>query len=57
MGCILTGNPVYYSRFGFGLSPANTPPGEPPEYFMVKAFGTHLPKGPIYFHEAFESSN
>jgi len=54
-GCILTGNPSYYSRFGFKLSPANTPPGELAEYFMVKALGTHVPRGPIYFHEAFRS--
>jgi putative acetyltransferase len=56
MGCILTGNPSYYSRFGFEPSPGNTPPGEPAEYFMVKALGTQVPKGPIYFHEAFGSA-
>ncbi len=56
MGCILTGNPAYYTRFGFSLSPGNTPPSEPPEYLMFKVLGTQVPKGPIYFHEAFKSA-
>jgi putative acetyltransferase len=54
-GCILTGNPAYYTRFGFRVSPENAPPGEPAEYFMVKALGRSVPRGPIGFHEAFAS--
>ena len=52
-GCILTGNPAYYRRFGFQLSPLNVPAGEPAEFFMVKVFGHGQPKGPISFHAAF----
>lgn len=52
-GCILTGDPAYYSRFGFRLAPANVPPGQPAEYFMVKRLRGELPAGPIAFHEAF----
>lgn len=52
-GCILTGDPSYYSRFGFALSPGNTPRGQPPEFFMVKLLRGRLPEGPIRFHEAF----
>jgi len=52
-GCILTGAPAYYSRFGFTLSCENAPPGEPAEYFMVKLLRGDLPSGPIRFHEAF----
>ena len=53
-GCILTGDPGYYARFGFTLSPSNAPPGEPPEYFMVKLLSQgRLPSGPIAFHRAF----
>jgi putative acetyltransferase len=52
-GCILTGDPAYYSRFGFTLSGKNTPPGEPAEFFMVKLLRGTLPAGPIRFHEAF----
>ena len=52
-GCILTGDPSYYSRFGFTLSPGNAPPGTPPEFFMVKLLRGQVPVGPIRFHEAF----
>lgn len=54
-GCILTGNPAYYARFGFGLSPSNTTPGEPAEFFMVKLLRGRLPTGPICFHPAFNT--
>jgi len=56
VGCILTGNPNYYTSFGFKLSPMNTPPNEPEQFFMVKLLGNHEPKGPIYFHEAFSAA-
>jgi putative acetyltransferase len=52
-GCILVGDPSYYSRFGFIRSPGNTPPGQPSEFFMVKLLRGRLPVGPIRFHEAF----
>ena len=55
-GCILTGDPAYYSRFGFTLSPQHSPPGEPPEFFMVKLLRGQLPTGPIHFHEAFDAA-
>ncbi len=54
-GCILTGNPSYYRRFGFALSPQSAPAGEPSEFFMVKLLRGQLPDGPIRFHEAFGS--
>ena len=44
-GCILTGNPAYYTRFGFELAPSNTPPGEPTEFFMVKLLRGRAPAG------------
>jgi len=52
-GCILVGDPSYYARFGFELSPENTPPGQPSEFFMVKLLRGQLPVGPILFHAAF----
>ena len=55
-GCILTGNPTYYSRFGFRVSRSNAPAGEPPRFFMVKSFVALTPVGPICFHEAFNSA-
>ena len=55
-GCVLTGNPAYYSRFGFAVSPGNAPPGEPAKFFMVKLLRGKLPTGPIHFHKAFGSA-
>ncbi|NOX51108.1 MAG: N-acetyltransferase [Gammaproteobacteria bacterium] len=52
-GCILTGNPDYYQRFGFKLSPDNVPVRESPEYFMVKTFSDNMPLGHFKFHDAF----
>jgi len=55
-GCILVGNPAYYRRFGFELSPRNAPVGEPAEFFMVKLLSDRKrPRGAIAFHPAFAS--
>jgi len=51
-GCILTGQPRFYRRFGFELAPLNTPPRESEEFFMLKQFTGTAPQGSIYFHEA-----
>ncbi|MEM7359920.1 MAG: N-acetyltransferase [Pseudomonadota bacterium] len=53
LGCILTGNPDYYQRFGFALAPEHVPSGEPPEYFMLKRFAGSQPGGHFVFHPAF----
>ena len=55
-GCILTGNPAYYARFGFEPAPANAPAGEPAEFFMVKRLGAQRVEGPVRFHPAFDGS-
>jgi putative acetyltransferase len=52
-GCILTGDPNYYVRFGFELAPALAPADEPAQYFMVKVMGAVEPQGPFRFHDAF----
>lgn len=57
LGCILTGNPTYYRRFGFELCPENCPINEPAEYFMLKLFAASRPDGPFKFHEAFYNSD
>ena len=56
-GCILTGNPNYYRRFGFELSPLNSPIGEPTEFFMVKLFKEYKISGKFAFHNAFYNSD
>jgi predicted N-acetyltransferase YhbS len=55
-GCILVGDPAYYVRFGFRVSPSNAPVGQPKEAFMVKLLGGRKPRGPISFHPAFNSA-
>ena len=52
-GCILTGNPAYYQRFGFALAPDHCPTNEPPEYFMIHPLNQNKPVGNFGFHPAF----
>ena len=53
LGCILTGNPFYYSRFGFEVTPQNAPETVPGEYFLIKLFESVKPTGKFRFHRAF----
>lgn len=52
-GCVLVGDPMYYSRFGFTPEPGLVLPDVPPEYFQALQFGRSLPHGVVSFHEAF----
>ena len=53
-GCIVVGDPGYYSRFGFvpGLHD-HAPADELKEHFMTLTFGPAVPAGVIDFHRAF----
>ena len=53
LGCILTGNPEYYRRFGFEVAPQNAPPNESQEYFMLKLFTSTKAASSLHFHDAF----
>ena len=53
LGCILTGNPEYYAKFGFEFAPTNVPANEPAEYFMLKLMSDHKAEGIFAFHKAF----
>jgi putative acetyltransferase len=55
-GCILTGDPNYYGRFGFEVRSSHAPEGEPPDHYMVKLIEGPLPDGKICFHPAFHES-
>jgi len=55
-GCMLTGDPAYYARFGFTLAPSNAPPEEHREFFMIKLLEGQRPRGPICFDSAFYSA-
>jgi len=52
-GCILVGDPAYYSRLGFHLASANAPTDQPAHHFMVKVLRGSEPRGTIQFHRAF----
>lgn len=59
LGCILTGNPDYYQRFGFVVSPELAPEREPGANFMLRrstgagAGAGDRPRGRFAFHPAF----
>ena len=52
-GCVVLGDPSYYSRFGFKLEPSLVLPGVPSEYFQAIAFDGSLPSGIVSYHESF----
>ena len=52
-GCVLLGDPNYYSRFGFKSYPDLNLPDVPNEYFQAISFSNHIPSGEVTYHEAF----
>ena len=52
-GCVVLGDPAYYTRFGFAVNPALIFPDVPPEYFMALAFTGATPAGIVTYHPAF----
>jgi len=52
-GIALVGDLVYYSRFGFVVSPAHAPKGEPAEYFQLLALKGRVPQRALVFDSAF----
>ena len=52
-GCVVLGEPDYYSRFGFIAEPSLTLHGVPPEYFQAVTFAGPLPVGEVSYHESF----
>jgi putative acetyltransferase len=52
-GCVLVGDPGYYTRFGFRNLPTLRVDDVPPEYFMGLALGTEVPSGLVTHHPAF----
>ncbi|USG59565.1 N-acetyltransferase [Sneathiella marina] len=53
-GCVLLGDPNYYSRFGFECDPELKYTDAPAEYFQRLVFITPAPKGAVKYHSAFE---
>jgi putative acetyltransferase len=52
-GCVLLGDPAYYSRFGFEADPKLTLEGVPPEYFMRVALSPVYGAGTVSYHPGF----
>lgn len=52
-GCVVLGDPQYYSHFGFRPLPSLILPGVPPEYFQALSFNGTLPTGTVAYHDAF----
>lgn len=52
-GCVLVGEPEYYSRFGFSADDRLSFPGLPPEYFQALSFDGEVPTGTVSYHPAF----
>jgi len=52
-GCVVLGDPGYYSRFGFKAEPSVSLPDVPPEYFQALSFDGSLPHGIVAYHESF----
>ena len=56
-GCVLLGDPAYYSRFGFKAESNIVLPDVPAEYFQALSFGSSLPQGHVTYHHAFNAKN
>jgi putative acetyltransferase len=54
-GCVLLGDPNYYSRFGFKPDSRLVLPDVPPEYFQAISFIDKFPVGIVTYHEAFNA--
>lgn len=55
-GCCLVGHPEYYRKFGFENVPGLVFEGVPREVFFALSFDSHLPRGQVTFHEAFQAT-
>ena len=54
-GCVVLGDPRYYSRFGFRPEPTLVLPDVPAEYFQALAFRGSIPSGTVSFDAAFDA--
>lgn len=56
-GCVLLGEPKYYSRFGFRSYPNLILPDVPQMYFQAVSFIDHIPDGIVTYHESFSATD
>lgn len=55
-GCVVLGEPSYYSRFGFAAEPQLVLPGVPAEYFQAICFTGRVPHAEVQYHESFDAT-
>lgn len=55
-GCVVLGDPGYYSRFGFRSDPRLRYADASPEYFQCLAFTASVPRGEVAYHPGFSAS-
>ncbi|HEY2676194.1 MAG TPA: N-acetyltransferase [Steroidobacteraceae bacterium] len=55
-GCVVLGDPNYYSRFGFKPEPQLVLSNVPPEYFQAVSFAGSVPHGKVSYHRAFDAA-
>lgn len=55
-GCVLVGEPAFYSRFGFVQADGLELEGVPPEVLLAISFGAARPAGRVDFHAAFAAT-
>ncbi|OTG81160.1 GNAT family N-acetyltransferase [Acinetobacter sp. ANC 4648] len=55
-GCVVLGDPQYYSKFGFKVISGLILSGVPLEYFQALAFKECPPQGEVKYHPAFEAT-
>ncbi|MGE8414306.1 MAG: GNAT family N-acetyltransferase [Pseudomonas sp.] len=54
-GCVVLGDPGYYSRFGFEAGQGPVLAGVPAEYFQALSFMGPCPVGEVSFHPGFDA--
>lgn len=52
-GCVLVGDPAFYTRFGFANDPALSVDGVPQEFCLSLALSASPARGNVRFHPAF----
>lgn len=55
-GCVVLGEPGYYSRFGFKANSGLVLTGVPAEYFLAATFNDTVPVGQVAYHTSFDAT-
>lgn len=54
-GCVLVGDPDFYTRFGFANAPRLALEGVPQEFFLSLPLSASSARGNVKFHAAFDA--